>query len=72
MEGTKMTGLEEKIWAAAFAHAFFQEKRILNSFMKELKVRGFTCAEMADEAVEAFREAINGDDAQYLLPIQEK
>jgi hypothetical protein len=67
---------EEAIWTAAFAGAFIQEfeLRAMSVGQQEAieKTHGFTCAEIADAAVEKYREAINSDDAKHLLIVKEK
>ncbi len=68
-----MTNLETQIWAHTFAGEFLRERK----FQMEYgggdveTINGFSCAEIADSAVERLREALNGDDAEYLLPVIE-
>jgi len=66
-----MTDMERMIWAAAFARVYADE-RAQNRFLRwEKEISGFHCAEIADEAVEKYREALRSDDSQYLLLITE-
>lgn len=68
-----MTELEEKIWAAVFAKVLCDERAFNHRYNQpDREVSGFMCAEVADEAVEKFREAVSCEDAKYLLLIQEK
>lgn len=68
-----MTNLETQVWAATFAAEFARERK----FQMEHgggsvdDISGFSCAEIADSAVESLREALGGDDAEYLLPVSE-
>ena len=68
-----MTGLEEKIWAAVFANMFCEEFSARSRLStRPQEISGFSCAEIADVAVEKYREAIFSDDAQYLLIAKEE
>lgn len=70
-----MNDMEKMVWAAAFAQAWDREYRFIKTHqVPHLTVdgiSGFSCAELADLAVEKYREAMTGDDHQYLLPVKE-
>ncbi len=70
-----MSELEKMVWAAAFAAEFSREYAFrFTHAVPHLPVddiSGFTCGEIADLALVKFREATNGDDAQYLIPVIE-
>lgn len=65
-----MTEIERAIWAAAFAlehnkeYWFIKNNGLDHSQNRE--VNGFSCAEIADEAVGKFREALRCVDGEYL------
>jgi len=66
-----MTNLETQVWAATFAAEFARERKFQMEYGGGVveDINGFSCAEIADSAVERLREALNGDDAEYLLPV---
>jgi hypothetical protein len=71
-----MNDMEKLIWAAAFA-AEWQTNREFNqnagvAHLSIDSISGFSCAEVADVALEHYREAIKGADAEYLIPVKEK
>ena len=70
-----MRDMEKMVWAAAFAQAWDHEYRFRVTHRRDHLpvdgVSGFSCAELADLAVEKYREAITGDDCQYLIPVKE-
>lgn len=69
-----MTPMEQHVWAAVFAAAFHEEVRFRKTHGLGGKLsdgHGFSCAEQADEAVEALRATLDCDDASYLLPVEE-
>ena len=70
-----MTPLEEKVWAAAYANEFNYYRRLYHDNAGHQytidDISGFACAEVADVAVEKLREALTGENAPYLLPVQE-
>lgn len=65
-----MRDLEKKVWAAAFAAHWAQEKALQRAHGGP-GPDGFSCAELADEAVRSMRDAFELDDAEYLLPVRE-
>lgn len=70
-----MNDMEKMIWAAAYA-AEWQANRKFNheAMVPHLSIdtiSGFSCAEVADVALEHYREAITGDDRKYLIPVKE-
>jgi hypothetical protein len=70
-----MSNLEQLVWAAAYAAEFAKVRKFYEDASTRLTIddiSGFACAEVADVALEKFREAIKGDDAQYLLPVIER
>ena len=67
-----MTNLEKQVWAAAFANEFQRERSFGYQHGKLIDdIHGFSCAEIADVTLEKFREAITGDDKEFLLPFSE-
>lgn len=72
--GEKMGGLERMVWAAAYANEFARSLDFILKYKSNQtidNVSGFSCAEIADVAVEKLREALTGDDREYLLPVKE-
>lgn len=64
--------VEKLVWAAAFAAEFAQDRALLNAHGKEPdSISGYSCAEVANVAVEKYREAIKSDDAGFLMPVKE-
>jgi hypothetical protein len=70
-----MNELEKMVWAAAFAAEFSREYAFrFTHAVPHLPIdgiSGLSCAEIADLALDKFREAVTGDDASYLTPIKE-
>lgn len=67
-----MNEIEQKIWATAFANAFEEDRILFYEGGRPLAdISGFACAEIADVAVEKYREAVTGPDAEYLLIVKE-
>jgi hypothetical protein len=67
-----MTGLEQQVWAATFAAEFSREWDFRRrNGVDHQGISGFSCAEIADEAVTKLREALACDDSKYLLPVIE-
>lgn len=70
-----MNNMERMVWAAAFAAEFAKERKFRDDHQVAhlpLKgISGFSCAEIADMALEKYREAITCDDAEYLIPVKE-
>ena len=68
-----MSEMEKMVWAAAFAVEWkSQLDRLAPTDTRPWKnVSGFSCAELADEALLKFREAMRCDDKEHLLPIKE-
>jgi hypothetical protein len=68
-----MNHLEREVWATAFAAEFARERKFKMEHGGGTveDISGFSCAEIADSAVERLREALSGDDAEYLLPVSE-
>ena len=70
-----MNSLEEKIWTSVYAAQYISER---NFKIRHLGtdwagcVDTFHCAEIADEAVEAFRQLKEHEDYSYLLLAQEE
>jgi len=62
--------IEKQIWAAAFAAEFVKENDFVNRHGGG-PVVGFSVAEIADSAVEKYREAVSGWDKDCLLPVKE-
>lgn len=63
------------MWAAAYANEFNYYRRLYHdnaghSYTID-NISGFSCAEVADVAVQKLREALTGEDRGCLLPIQE-
>jgi hypothetical protein len=67
--------IEFMIWAAAFANEFARERELYMATpgckWTIDDIGGFSCSEVADVALEKFREAVNGEDGGYLTPIKE-
>jgi hypothetical protein len=70
-----MTALEQQVWAAAFAAAFEADRILYYRYGDGTKtvddIAGFSCAEIADVAVQKLREALTGPDREYLIPVRE-
>lgn len=70
-----MNPLEQQVWAAAFAAAWIREYDFRRTNPGDhLTIRGisgFSCGELADEALLKFREALACDDGKYLTPMEE-
>lgn len=67
-----MTALEQQVWAAAFAAEFSREWEFrMRHGVDPQELSGFSCAEIADVAVEKLREALTCEDSKYLLPVIE-
>lgn len=70
-----MTELEKLVWAAAFAAEHHKEYWFRTNSGKAhldpLGNYGFSCGEIADQAVKKLREALECDDGEYLLPVKE-
>jgi hypothetical protein len=70
-----MKRIETMVWAAAFANEFARERELYISTpgckWTIDDIGGFSCSEVADVALEKFREAVNGEDGEYLIPIKE-
>lgn len=67
-----MNAIEQYIWAAAFANIFEKERQLSLLRGEPDSLSGFTCAEIADTAVEKYREALKHPDAEYLLVVKDK
>ena len=68
-----MDNMEKWIWCAAFANEFSRERKWMMQYGRTIDdISGFSCGEIADAAVAAFREAISGYDAKYLTPVKDK
>lgn len=70
-----MNDLEKMVWAAAFA-AEWQANRNFNqnagvAHLSIDTISVFSCAEVADVALDHYREAVTGDDRKYLTPVKE-
>jgi len=71
-----MNEMERMIFAAAFAAAFQKEWafRVAHQGITEAMnhtSNGFGFAETADEAVKSYRNAMNSEDRNYLLAVEE-
>jgi hypothetical protein len=67
-----MTEMDKLVWAAAYAAEFAQSRAFLGAHGREIdSISGYSCAEVADVALEKYREAIKSDDAEYLTPVKE-
>ena len=68
-----MNKLEQQVWAAAFAAEFSVARDLFQKGAIRIgDIDGFSCAEIADIAVERLRAALAGPDREYLLPIKEE
>jgi len=71
-----MNDMEKMVWAAAFAAEHAKELKFRQDHPRAhlpiTGISGFSCAELADLALERYREALVCDDAEYLLPVKEK
>lgn len=68
-----MNKLEQQVWAAAFAAEFSVARALFERGGRDVNdIDGFSCAEIADVAVERLRAALAGPDREYLLPIKEE
>ena len=66
-----MSDMEKMVWVASFAAEFSRERAFLDSHGKSIDdVSGFSCAEVADVALDKYREAIRSESAEYLTPVQ--
>lgn len=74
LQEDSMTGLESKIWAATFANAFLMEYKEARNFSDDpiASVDGYSCAELAECAVEKFRELANNENREYLTILAEE
>ena len=67
-----MTDLEKQIWAASYAAEFARARDWCGKHGMDIdEINGYSCAEIADAAVSAYREAIKSDDAKYLMLVKE-
>ena len=73
-----MNEMERLIWAGVFAAEWSKERKFREEntssqpgWHDPASISGFSCAEVADVAVEAYREAVTGDNGEYLLPVKE-
>lgn len=71
-----MNEMERMIFSAAFAAAFHKEWafRVTHQDVTEAMnhtSQGFSFAEIADEAVKSYRNAMNSEDRGYLLAVEE-
>lgn len=68
----RVTELERQVWAAAFAAEFVRDSNLLRQHGRASDaISGFSCAEVADVALEKFRKAMACEDAGYLTPVKE-
>jgi len=71
-----MNPMEQQVWAAAFAQAWHAEYKFRRENPRDHLpvdgISGFSCGELADLAVETYREALTCEDREYLLPVKEK
>jgi hypothetical protein len=72
------TEMERMVWAAAFSAEWAREWNFRQShsstqggWRDPQSISGFSCAEIADCALEAYRESMTCDDAEYLIPGKE-
>jgi hypothetical protein len=67
--------MEKMIWSAAFVAEWHHERVFRQTHRRDhLPVDGmpgFSCAEVADEALKKYREALVCDDKEYLIPVKE-
>lgn len=69
-----MNDTERLVWTAAFAAEFMNSRSFLQQHCSEQTIddiSGYSCAEVADVALEKYRQAINSPDAEYLIPVKE-
>ncbi len=70
-----MTEMEKKVWAAAFASAYESERwqRMNTPGPHESvdDISGYSCAEIADAALDKFREAMTSDSREHLALMKE-
>lgn len=67
-----MTDLEKQVWAATYSAEFSREWEFRTTYGKDREaISGFSCAEVADAAVEKLREALTGPDREYLMLVTE-
>jgi hypothetical protein len=70
-----MSPLEQQVWAASYAAEFAKTRKFYETYgngrFSIEDISGFSCAEVADVALEKFREAVNGPDKMYLIPVIE-
>jgi hypothetical protein len=73
MRRASFNALEQQVWASVFAAEFSREWEFRVTHGKEPdRLSGFSCAEVADEAVEKLREALTCEDSKYLTPVTER
>ena len=67
-----MNELEKMVWAAAFANKVQKDVEFCHKYSMPIdSINGFSCAELADLAVDKLREAMISEDKKYLYPIKE-
>ncbi len=66
-----MTDLERAVWGAAFAAEHAAGVAARRSKDKLPPISGIYCAEIADEALDLFREAMDGPARRFIIPAQE-
>jgi len=72
------TEMERMVWAAAFSAEWAREWNFRRSHHSDREnwgdcryIPGFSCAEVADCALEAYRDSMVCGDAEYLIPVKE-
>jgi len=67
-----LNNMEKLIWAASYAAEFSRVRERMDKYGRSIDdITGYSCAEVADVALLAYREAIKSDDAGYLTPVKE-
>ena len=67
-----MNDMDKLIWAAAYAAEFAESRRFLDHAGRAIdEISGYSCAEVADVALEKYRKALKADDAEYLIPVKQ-
>ena len=70
-----MDEMERMIWSAAFVAEWAETRRRYQDdpdpHLSIDTISGFSCAEVANSALEDYREASTGDDREYLIPVKE-